>query len=320
MDYAMKSLVYGALIGDAMGVQFEFYEKKNIKPLLILEYNDSQVLPIKAGCWSDDGDNVLLLLQVMKERKHTDIVSYKEYAKKLMYWLNNGIPELGHTTSIGCGNTMLTVISHPYFDENPFKASEVVNIKKPSLSNGSIMKIAILGLSSLNEDIVIQNTIEITKVIHNNNLTIAVSLSITLIIYYIYNHNQTYNIYDAYKLQLLIQKVFCIICKNINLNQEDKIELLKHMSFTEISDIKLDEEFKIGYCLKTMACAFWALRNIHKGFEKLMETIYYEGGDADTNGCVVGAILSLIFGFDALPTMWIKELKNKEYVENLLNY
>ena len=36
------------------------------------------------------------------------------------------------------------------------------------------------------------------------------------------------------------------------------------------------------------------------------------GGDADTIGAITGGIAGIIYGYDAIPTKWEKDLENKE--------
>ena len=135
MDNKIKDLIYGSLIGDAMGVQFEFYEKKNIPKIDNLQYEDSKVLPIKAGNWSDDGDQMLLLYQAMKESEN-DVVPHLLYAKKIYDWYHKGIPEINKHTGIGCGNNMYMVLTHSKYLDDPLLASKEIYEKTKSHSNG----------------------------------------------------------------------------------------------------------------------------------------------------------------------------------------
>ena len=36
------------------------------------------------------------------------------------------------------------------------------------------------------------------------------------------------------------------------------------------------------------------------------------GGDTDTIGAITGGIAGIIYGYDAIPTKWEKDLENKE--------
>ena len=88
------------------------------------------------------------------------------------------------------------------------------------------------------------------------------------------------------------------------------------MSFqNNIEALKLDEQGKIGYTLKTMSVALWA-QNYSTNFYSGLKTVIEQGGDADTNGAVAGALLGLKFGLTSIPKYLIDNLAGK----NLLAY
>ena len=312
MNTKIRKLVYGGLIGDAMGIQFEFFKSKlcNVDNLT---YQKSHFLPIDAGCWSDDGDSLLMLLKQMKESDN-DLLEYMVYAKNKKQWVFTGIQELGQKTGVGCGNTVLRVVTDPCFDTDPHTASKNVYDKYKSEANGAIMSIAILGLSSNNCDIVVDNILNISKVTHYGIVSQISCLVIGLLVYYINNTN--INVYDLYNINQLINMVVIKAIKITKPSKSEVCEVMKYVIVNDINDLILDEEFKMGYCLKTMGCVLWALKNINMGFVKLLTTIYKQGGDTDTNGCVVGAVIGPL---SEIPSEWIDGLKYNQYVEKLLN-
>lgn len=314
----IRGLIFGSLIGDAMGIQFEFYEKNLINIPDNLTYKKSHFLPIEACNWSDDGDNIILLLDTIIESRFTEQcickkIDYFLYARKLKNWLINGIPELGTTTGIGCGNTIYTVVNHPDFETDPHKSSNEIFLKTKSSSNGAIMKISAISLSSNDENIVIENTINVCKVTHSSPLAISSCIAINIILYRII-HNK-FSPFNINEVEATINKIISKILKMSLLKGDEIKEFIKHIRFDHIESIKLDEEFKVGYTLKTMACAFWVLRNNIIGYEKLLKKIYSQGGDTDTNGCVAGAVAGCILGVYSLPINWFNDLKNKDFVD-----
>ena len=61
---------------------------------------------------------------------------------------------------------------------------------------------------------------------------------------------------------------------------------------------------KIGYCLKALGSAIWALRYCNSIEEGLIKVIR-EGSDLDINGAVVDSLLSAKFGFRKIPKEFI---------------
>lgn len=80
-----------------------------------------------------------------------------------------------------------------------------------------------------------------------------------------------------------------------------------------ITHFDLEEKTSIGYTLKALACAFWALRQ--DNFQDAISAIIHEGGDADTNGVVAGALLGAKLGYDNLPTNWVYGLVKRSELE-----
>lgn len=316
----LRTMIYGSLIGDAMGIQFEFYSKSliNINELV---YKPSHFLNIEAGRWSDDGDNILLVVKTMKETS-SNRFDYISYAHKLHYWLNNGFTELGDTTGIGCGNTIYSVITSGNFINDPFSASEKIYNKTKSESNGSIMKIIPISIYYNDLEDVIINTILLCKVTHTSNMVIGCCISANLLTYWATREH--YNYRDLNNVMALIERVYMKL-EEINLTQklnlsEEQLLIIKYYMFVEdIKLLNLDEEFKMGYVLKTFGCAFWAFKNISYGFYEILKKIYAEGGDTDTNGCLVGGLVASMLGIDNIPEEWILHLKHKNFIETFCN-
>lgn len=77
-----------------------------------------------------------------------------------------------------------------------------------------------------------------------------------------------------------------------------------------IEDLELDEEESIGYTYKAMAVGFWVLKR-SRSFEEGILAIIHEGGDADTNASVGGAILGAKFGYSQISDRLKQGLVNR---------
>jgi hypothetical protein len=120
----------------------------------------------------------------------------------------------------------------------------------------------------------------------------------------------------------------------------DRTEFFKYTKAKHFFELELDDSMKMGYVYKSLGAAILALRramhesslSLHaatsslnkreeeKGtfsrsiFENLITTIVMEGGDADTNACIAGALLGAWLGYNALPPHWRDGIEHLEWL------
>ena len=84
----------------------------------------------------------------------------------------------------------------------------------------------------------------------------------------------------------------------------------------DIDALDLDEEEGIGYTLKPLAAGLWALVHAESLEEGLLRVIQ-EGGDADSNASVAGALLGARYGIGAIPAHLVQGLNRKRYLSRV---
>mmetsp|Transcript_62960 Transcript_62960/g.148331 ORF Transcript_62960/g.148331 Transcript_62960/m.148331 type:complete len:161 (+) Transcript_62960:1063-1545(+) len=104
-------------------------------------------------------------------------------------------------------------------------------------------------------------------------------------------------------------------------------DLRAHWALSEgesVAGLRLDDTSSgIGYTFKCLGAALWALRHCQTGpgvdgeaeFTRVVRAIVREGGDADTNACVAGAVVGCRLGFSQLPAGWVAELPHASWLE-----
>ena len=109
--------------------------------------------------------------------------------------------------------------------------------------------------------------------------------------------------------------------------REYSIEIAQYLDLAECDYIDVfdfdeglnpKEQNRIGYTLKAMGAAFWALKHACS-FQDGIEQVIHEGGDADTNAAVVGAMLGTRDGFDSFPVELVNGLQNRIALEKRVN-
>jgi ADP-ribosylglycohydrolase len=103
-------------------------------------------------------------------------------------------------------------------------------------------------------------------------------------------------------------------------------EFRKYMYAEGYHTLQLDDSRTMGYVYKCLGSALLILRTAIRdkpfsgvslelhGFYKHIESLFQEGGDADTNCCIAGALLGAWYGYGALPSQWRDGLVHKEWL------
>lgn len=94
-------------------------------------------------------------------------------------------------------------------------------------------------------------------------------------------------------------------------------ELVSFTTVPSLTALQLDQA--IGYTYKTLGAGLYLLtRDISsfsspsEAFKTLITELILEGGDADTNAAVAGALLGCRIGFEGLPKEWVVGLRHRE--------
>jgi ADP-ribosyl-[dinitrogen reductase] hydrolase len=72
-----------------------------------------------------------------------------------------------------------------------------------------------------------------------------------------------------------------------------------------------------GWSVSTLQAALWAF-NATNDYESGMIQAVNLGGDSDSIGAVYGQIAGAYYGFDAIPSSWVKAVKDYEKVNELI--
>ncbi|CAG8486355.1 2352_t:CDS:2 [Paraglomus occultum] len=191
----VKGLIFGAALGDAIGLSTEFFSKSQARELYGLGpikfgtedgypfYLDNHRARWQSGDWTDDTDQQILLVQSLLSQKGRLLT--KDFANRLKIWAKDGFPELDDKPPFGIGLTVGSVLSHPKFLFAPHQAAwEVWNqFGKNMAANGALMRTAVLGVPYFwDEKQVIKQTLQATKVTHADPRCCVASVICTVIV------------------------------------------------------------------------------------------------------------------------------------------
>jgi ADP-ribosylglycohydrolase len=120
----------------------------------------------EAGDWTDDSDQMILIMRSLLEMKQMSAV---DFACKLKEWAEKGFSELGDHGGMGIGSTTVHVLRHEKYDTDPHSAAADIWEKtgKFVAPNGAVMRTSILGIYQYeNLEQVKENTLTACKITH----------------------------------------------------------------------------------------------------------------------------------------------------------
>ncbi|XP_052085314.1 ADP-ribosylarginine hydrolase Tri1-like [Mytilus californianus] len=323
------AIVYGHCIGDAIGLLTENLTREEAKKKYKevhnkLEYVHKKILPDVhrrkwvIGDWTEESDHMLLILQsILSQNGEVDPL---DFSRKLMEWNEKGFPELNDVCGLGTCPQVKSVISHPQFSEEPKKAAEIVwrDSRNMYATNAAVARTSVIGFHHYNNfGQVIKHTLDICNTTHSDPRCHASCVAVTTVMSLLLQRNERHIKKDgSYNLTGVTEEAFRYASRLLPSYDQVK-ELKKYMFCETLKALELDEQCKSNYTYKTLGAAMWGLRQ--KDFRQAIQDIVMEGGDADANAAVAGALLGCKLGIQAIPRTWIDQLGNRLWLDNLLD-
>lgn len=287
----MSGCLYGHATGDALGLGSEFMSKEEVLknyPDGLQRYEqiiqDAHRRRWKKGAWTDDTDMMLCIMDAFEDGKF----NISRVARNFKNW-SDGDP-------MGIGGHTFKVLSTGDYIEHPERCSkrwwELSRHK--SAANGALMRTSVVGLA---ENDVVGQTEAICRLTHYDPRCIGSCVIATSII-----HN------SVWCDKLLSYNEIMEIARRYDERIPEWVEVA--YNGRDISRLDLDERNSVGYTLRTLSAALWCYWHA-SSFEDGLLSVVNEGGDADTNGAVAGAILGAKFGFRAIPSYYIENLNDR---------
>jgi ADP-ribosyl-[dinitrogen reductase] hydrolase len=88
-------------------------------------------------------------------------------------------------------------------------------------------------------------------------------------------------------------------------------------SNTITSDLTSETAPNSGWAFDTVAAAKWAMANFSNFRDGMLAAVNL-GGDSDSIGAVYGQLAGAYYGFGAVPVEWITVVKDKPYIDRLV--
>lgn len=308
-----KSGIIGLVIGDAIGVPIEFYDRKKLQANPVTEFLGHGSHNIPKGSWSDDSSMTLATMHSIIEKKCIDV---NDIADKFVEWMENGkYTPTGKMFGIGRRTlkSLCTYESAKIKNKNII-ASQFGGTLESDNGNGSLMRIlpiAYYCFSQLDyseddeyDEEIFKIVREVSSITHSHEVNVMacyIYVKFAIELFYSKNLNQAYDY-----IQNLNYKYF----------SEECISKYKRILKNNIRELHLDEISSSGYVVDTLEATIWTLLNTDSYEHAIIKAINL-GQDTDTIGACVGGLAGIYYGLDNISNNWKSELIKYDYISNL---
>lgn len=304
MDYLdpIKSVLFGLVVGDAIGVPVEFKSRDYLKTNPVTHMTGYGTYKQPLGTFSDDSSLSFCLAEALTNDFDLQIIAdnflkWKNYA----FWTATDVVfDIGNATREAIFN-----ISNGVSPEMAGGTNENDN------GNGSLMRIS--PLLFYVHKMPISDRFEIVKKV--SSITHGHIRSIISCFYYI---EFMIGILKGKELKIIYYELKDTITDYLSKISIEQTEI-KHFDRLLVNNIYgfSDENIKSsGYVIDTLEASIWCLLTTSTYKEAVLKAVNL-GGDTDTTGCVTGGIAGLYYGYNSIPKKWKGSIKKRDEIEDL---
>ncbi|MCD7781249.1 MAG: ADP-ribosylglycohydrolase family protein [Methanosphaera sp.] len=295
--------IFGGVVGDALGVPYEFYSKEELDENPISKMDGYGTYNQPPGTWSDDTS---LTISLMDSLASKECVDYHDIMNKFSAWYYDSFyTPLGHTFDVG--RTTQAAITRYQDGVDPIDCG---GRDGHDNGNGSLMRIIPLCFYLYANDTSMADSIEtinnVSALTHGHRISTA---SCNIFNFIVDEILSSYN--DSFT---------SIIDNAINTSStyynNELYSPFDRIFSGNLFDLPLESIGSTGYVVNSLEVAIYCCYHT-SCFEDALLMALNLGGDTDTNGKITGDLAGLYYGFDSIPKEWLDNLINKEYIESI---
>jgi len=292
--------LFGLLIGDVVGVPYEFKSSNDIKDIEMFPFGlkNKSHPDVPFGTWSDDGAQSLILLDSLLEQNKLDL---NHFLTRLSAWLFSGYMAIDNKV-FDVGIQSYTSIAN-YKNKGFFEVE--MNPGESKNGNGSLMRCLPLVLWYKGSD---QGLVYLA-------------------------HQQSLVTHPHVRSQVCCA-FYCLIARKLldNISFDEAFNSAK-ASLIQIYKNNLDNNFLFefenkvlsfdvntcqgtGYVVDSLMTSLLCLQECN--YEDVIKRAISFGNDTDTTACIAGGLAGIIYGLNGIPQKWLDGLRGKELVYPLL--
>ena len=295
----MRGALYGALIGDALGVPYEFSSPEELPAVHLLEMRpppgfDRAHRRVPPGTWSDDGALLLVLLESLLEKPHFEL---EHFTRGMLAWFERGhmtpdgvVFDIGLQTRRGLQNFAHGI---PAERCGPDGASDN--------GNGALMRTLPCAL------VPIGTKARLIELARRQGLPTHghVRSQLCCALYALVAH-------DILRGRAAGDAMWAAID-----TLEAETAPCHQSELRIVLDGLLEPSRGSGYVVDSLSSALRCVLSTD-GYEACVKAAISLGNDTDTTACIAGGLAGALYGEDAIPERWREALQGRAIVEGLL--
>lgn len=300
LEERIKGGIIGLLVGDALGVPYEFHPREEIPFFDEIEFEPPDWFRrahagVPAGTYSDDGAQALILLNTLLECGKFDAA---HFACSLVDWHESGFMAVGGVV-FDVGIQTANAIRELKSGVPPLLAG---GADEYSNGNGSLMRVLPLALWHRGSDLeLIADAFDQSAVTHGH---LRAKLCCALYCLWARRILQT----KENPFANAVETLYDFFPEGTIERTEFETKIFPKDTIYEVNGS--------GYVVDSLHSARWACNN--ETYEKSVKAAISLGKDTDTTACIAGGIAGLMQGLDSIPKRWTDNLRGREIYEPLL--
>lgn len=297
----IRGAIYGALVGDALGVPVEFSLRSERDADPVQEMRSGGYWHQLAGTWSDDGSMLLCTAEGV-----VDGFSAERLGSLYVSWMNachwaarDRVFDVGRTTE-----TALSRVA----DGTSWAASGEDG--DGDNGNGSLMRILPIGLRFRNADVatIMRHAADASRITHAHPRAQAACGFYSVIVA---------EVVKGIALPEAIQRALPVLAGAVTTLPDEQV-VFGRLLGGRLAEWPRESIRSSGYVMHSLEAALWCALT-HGTFRDAVLAAVNLGSDTDTTGCVAGGLLGALYGYEAIPPEWIAELPRRKDVDALLD-
>lgn len=295
----VKGGLYGLLIGDAVGVPYEFSRPEELPPRALLEMAPPADFPrahsgIKPGTWSDDGAMSLCLLESLMAH---EALNLQDLAQRFVRWEREGhLAVDGVVFDIGLQTQeALRNIERGVLPERAGPAGLAHN------GNGSLMRVLPLALWHTGTSLELVQLAHAQSLVTHRHVRSQVCCALYVLVARALIEGASMD--EAWlEAEVLLATLYSTM----------------PLFAGELSYVlagKANAPTGTGYVVDSLWSARLACRAGR--YEDVVKSAIELGNDTDTTACIAGGLAGVHFGFEGIPLKWTDALRGRDLVRPL---